>query len=256
MPFVQRNHRGEVTGLFANRQLGYAEEQLADDHPDVVAFRKAHPTPKELLEPLSVEDIRRLDADSKRIATEHDAIRQAIAAFHQGFSMLENALSALLYIMINQPKSQIAYAIYYSPTGFEARSDVVENALIQVATENAPLADLRPLWKEISDGLRRSRILRNAIAHGSPVTMNIRGTSHARYSPPAFDVIRVGRVIAKRQVPGLTANDITQGNRRLRRLRDCVDQVNRLIHAFYDGDPSLPRKYDSLRVSLTKFHSP
>ena len=35
MPFVQRNNAGEIVGQFANSQLGYAEEFLADDSPEL-----------------------------------------------------------------------------------------------------------------------------------------------------------------------------------------------------------------------------
>lgn len=37
MPYVQRS-AGLVTGIFANAQPGYAEEWLADDHAEVMAF--------------------------------------------------------------------------------------------------------------------------------------------------------------------------------------------------------------------------
>ena len=36
--WVQRDSNGQVNGLYANRQEGYAEEQLADTDPAVVAF--------------------------------------------------------------------------------------------------------------------------------------------------------------------------------------------------------------------------
>ena len=38
MPYVQRRS-GKIIGVYANAQPGYAEEHLADDHADVVAFR-------------------------------------------------------------------------------------------------------------------------------------------------------------------------------------------------------------------------
>lgn len=41
--FVERDAIGSVKGVYANPQPGYAEEELSDDHPDVVAFR--HPAP-------------------------------------------------------------------------------------------------------------------------------------------------------------------------------------------------------------------
>lgn len=43
--FVERDN-GVVIGVFANLQPGYAEEELPDDHPDVVAFvNRADPLP-------------------------------------------------------------------------------------------------------------------------------------------------------------------------------------------------------------------
>lgn len=38
MPYVSRNDAGNINGLFANLQPGYAEEFLPDDDPEVVAF--------------------------------------------------------------------------------------------------------------------------------------------------------------------------------------------------------------------------
>ncbi|GGU54019.1 hypothetical protein GCM10009504_08660 [Pseudomonas laurentiana] len=35
MPFVQRDESGRICGRFANKQLGYAEEFLPDDDPEL-----------------------------------------------------------------------------------------------------------------------------------------------------------------------------------------------------------------------------
>lgn len=58
MPFVQRV-AGVVTGVYANRQPGYAEEFLDDDHPDVAAYRNPPPAPVAQT-PLTNEDVERL----------------------------------------------------------------------------------------------------------------------------------------------------------------------------------------------------
>jgi hypothetical protein len=42
MPYVERRD-GKVTGLYANPQPGYAEEFLADDHAEAIAFRNPPP---------------------------------------------------------------------------------------------------------------------------------------------------------------------------------------------------------------------
>lgn len=39
MPYIQRDKQGKINGLYRLRQEGYAEELLADDHPEVVARR-------------------------------------------------------------------------------------------------------------------------------------------------------------------------------------------------------------------------
>lgn len=38
MAYVERNQENKVIGVYANAQPGYAEEYLADDHPDVLAY--------------------------------------------------------------------------------------------------------------------------------------------------------------------------------------------------------------------------
>ncbi len=39
MPFVQRDQNGTVTGVYANRQPGYAEEELAANHSEITVYR-------------------------------------------------------------------------------------------------------------------------------------------------------------------------------------------------------------------------
>ena len=41
MIYVSRDDQGAINGTFANLQPGYAEELLADDHPDLIAYRQA-----------------------------------------------------------------------------------------------------------------------------------------------------------------------------------------------------------------------
>jgi hypothetical protein len=45
MPYVQRDDEGNITGIFANPQPGFAEEYLPDDDPEVVAFLENQENP-------------------------------------------------------------------------------------------------------------------------------------------------------------------------------------------------------------------
>lgn len=46
MFYIQRDGQGKVSGVFANRQLGYAEEPLANDDPELIAFINPPPDPR------------------------------------------------------------------------------------------------------------------------------------------------------------------------------------------------------------------
>jgi hypothetical protein len=254
MPFVQRNWKGEVIGVYANPQT-YAQEVLPDDHPDVVAFREAHPVDPKLLVPPSPEDIESSHKAYLRVGEDHKLIAAGIVRFNKWFAELETALSALLYVLINKPDSKIAYAIYFSPTSFEARVTLVENSLIQIASENDKLAILIDLWKIAAVNLQRARRLRNAIAHGTPSTVVIGDKPFARLTAPAFDIIRIGRTIANRQIPGLTHNDIENGLNRVLRLNEAVDAFSRVVSEFHEGNPKLQERFAELEQSLTRLRS-
>lgn len=67
--FVERR-AGAVVGVYAVRQPGYAEEEIADDHPEVVAFRdRPSPAPRDLAA--------ELDALAARLARQ-DAIEAVL----------------------------------------------------------------------------------------------------------------------------------------------------------------------------------
>lgn len=52
MRYVQRDIVGKLVGHFANPQPGYAEEEVADDHPDIVAKHAPKPQRKSDLDAL------------------------------------------------------------------------------------------------------------------------------------------------------------------------------------------------------------
>ena len=48
MRYVERGLDGKVKGSFAGAQPGYAEELLADNHPDLVEYLNPTPTPAQV----------------------------------------------------------------------------------------------------------------------------------------------------------------------------------------------------------------
>jgi hypothetical protein len=200
----------------------------------------------------SPEEWERINADFERLRQEHEKLREAILAHRNVWAELEIALSALLYEVLRvQPRSsRIAYAIYYSPTGFEARSTLVDNAVIQLIAENAGLAALGSPWRLLCRQVDRARSIRNAIAHGTQTTLHIGDKRYARLTSPAFDVIRVARIISKGQVPGISADVLSDAVKRARRLCDCVDDVNRAVASFHDEPSAFDAHITSLKQRL------
>jgi len=56
MTWVQRNIGGIIIGAYANRQPGYADEQLSEDDPEVIAFQHPEATPAELANLARIEE--------------------------------------------------------------------------------------------------------------------------------------------------------------------------------------------------------
>jgi hypothetical protein len=134
---------------------------------------------------------------------------------------------------------------------------IVENALVEAISENPKLKPLsaKTHWPFLSEKFRTIRILRNGIAHGSLQNLEIRNNLYVRWVPPASDVIRIGRVLAKRQIPGLTAEDIGRGKRLLWPIIDCVNDLNLLLRASHRDVTAWSERYAGLEAHLRAVRS-
>ena len=48
--YVQRDEQGKVKGVYVNAQVGYAEEELVDSHPDILEYKKPKPLVSDALQ--------------------------------------------------------------------------------------------------------------------------------------------------------------------------------------------------------------
>jgi hypothetical protein len=145
----------------------------------------------------------------------------------------------------------VPYAIYYSPNGFDARAEIVDNVIQQMIRESEKLKDLSPLWKTLYEKFRATRKTRNAIVRGMPGNFAIRGkitpASHHRLGMSSeWDAtFRMAKYPAS---PDRTSK---QQLYKVCWLRERVDNVNRLLATLHeDGNPTLPEKFAALRAGL------
>lgn len=71
--FIERDETGKVKGIYAQRQPGYAEEEMADDAPELVAWRSARDNAARALSRLAEIDRISVRALREYVAAKADA---------------------------------------------------------------------------------------------------------------------------------------------------------------------------------------
>lgn len=72
--YVERGRDGEIKGVYAVPQKGYAEEELPDDHPEVLAYLNPPETP-----------VDRINHIEKANPITHRALRELILTIGEAF---------------------------------------------------------------------------------------------------------------------------------------------------------------------------
>lgn len=130
--FVQRDENNRVIGLFALFQEGFAEEELADNHPDVLAFLDPPPT---------IDDYRRaIEAHVDAVAGERNYSSGVSCASYKDSTTPQWAAEASAFIAWRDALWLYVYA----------ELDKVQNAQRPQPTIEAFIAELDPVeWPEI-----------------------------------------------------------------------------------------------------------
>jgi hypothetical protein len=183
-------------------------------------------------------------------------LHEAILIHMKNWSRLELSLSTLMFALLSTKgpnQSHIPYVIYYSPDGFDARQKIVDRVIRQFILENTACIPIAPHWNTINEQLGDARQIRNKVAHGAPLILCIRGKDYVRHCPPAFDINRLGNLIPKGTIPGLSIDDIRQANRIILKLIECIDSTSRAIGSFRKRGPaSLKKRLAELIICLQK----
>ncbi|HVI90517.1 MAG TPA: hypothetical protein VM659_19610 [Dongiaceae bacterium] len=231
MPYVQRNSKLEIVGLFANPQPGTAEEFVAEEHPEVQALRDEMGATEWPSQMPSTTEMRRMEREQQELLAEGAAMDTAIVYFLKAWSNLETSLSTLLYeaLDIRPRSSRVAYAIYYSAPGFEARLRLLTEVFDQLAAEQVELASFPAIWQRICQQMRLFRDTRDLVAHGARIVLAVEGRNAVRLTSPAHDAKRAGRTDPRGLAYGGSASDIVDAANRIAILQGDTDCINRLF---------------------------
>ena len=270
MAHIERDYGGNICGVSTNPQYNedgsLRTEELPDDHPEVVAFISRMPVLTQAH--MTKEDHDREDRQMKEAEADTSKLQELMLTYVQIWAELETALSALLYtvLAIEPRSSQIAYAIYYGLSGFDARMNTVGHALVQWLDErkDKELDVLRGHWETIADKLSTAKNKRNAIAHSTIQTLiytdgNGKRVRRALISPMPFDVIRIQREIKdKGKARGMDVNEFNMALRRMAELRAAIDALNHLIesHRRFGAAATLAKTMPKLEACVKALSSP
>ena len=252
MPYVQRNSKLEIIGLFSDPQPGLAEEYVAEDHPAVVAIRDEMGATEWPSQMPSTTEMRRMEREQQEIAADAKAMDAAIVHFLKSWSNLETSLSTLLYeaLDIKPRSSRVAYAIYYSAPGFDARLRLLTEVFAQLAAEQSELADFPAIWQAVSRRMTDFREIRNLVAHGARIVLAIDGRNAVRLTSPAHDAKRAGRPDPRGPAHGGSASDIIDAANRVASLQADIDHINKLFTRLHNRElPAFQHQLAELRKS-------
>ena len=185
-------------------------------------------------------------------------LREAILELLHTWADIETHFSVLLgEILGDVPRAPLlASAIYFAPSGIDARFRIVDGALTVAIRELDARDHVAALWARLLVSLNRSKNVRNAVAHGqiSLIIGNRKRRSQARLLPPAGDIFRLDEKIQRRQLPGLSSNDLRQSARKAYNLAEAVGEITRWLAAARRSDTDTSREIlagleDRLRTS-------
>jgi hypothetical protein len=240
MPYVQRNSKLEIVGLFSNPQPGLAEEFVAEEHPTVQALRDEMGATEWPSQMPSTTEMRRMEREQQEIGADNAAMDAAIVHFLKSWSNLETSLSTLLYeaLDIRPRDSRIAYAIYYSAPGFLARLKLLTEVFDQMAAERQELQGFPALWQAASQQMTVFRETRDLVAHGARIILAIEGRNAVRLTSPDHDAKRAGRPDPRGLAFGGAASDIIDAANRVALLQADIDRINRLFTLMHNREQS------------------
>lgn len=259
MPYAIRDIDGNLTGYTSGPQPGMPEEFLPDDHPEIIAYLQKFPIPTDFLKPTTRAETAKLNAEFERNRAEAHALQTLIPMYLAAWAELETAFSTLFYVIVNTnpPHSKVAYAVYYSLGGFDARIGMVRAAMNQLVEENPALSQSAAAWAALMCEAKEVKATRNSVAHGTILTVAHRNRRFTRLTSPPFDVNNVGRPLSKGSDVGLSAIQLEAHLKCLPLLVEAVDAMNRLIADFRQHGPrTLPQRLSELEDARSRLGSP
>jgi hypothetical protein len=176
-----------------------------------------------------------MSADSvTKLAQEHLALREAISQIVLAWSNIENDFMLVLQGVLNDPTGAIASAIYFAPASAEVRMKIVDRALDAHIEGSQYYERISRAWQHTLHAANRVKKTRNTVSHGQLVTVGWNGKNHIRLTAPLFNFRPFAAAHSKRQLPGLSSNDIRKSASKMAEVGQAVVLFVKVADAIHE----------------------
>ncbi len=177
-----------------------------------------------------------------KLSEDHKTICEGILSVTIGWASLENGVAIILESILGPSDNALGFAVYFTPGNAETRFDIVDHTLRAFIEGSPHEPAILKEWKHLFNKLNSTRQTRNKIIHGNITTTHVRGKNHVRLTPPIFDRQRMTAQWKGKQLPGMSAHDVTAAGTRISDLDKSVSLMNDAISAFKVGDTKALQK--------------
>lgn len=196
-------------------------------------------------------------AEIERLHAETKALREAITNITLTWSVVESAMALVLARTIHDQPGAFAFPIYFAPNNTETRFRIVDAAFLTLASASPHEAIILCHWRQLLVLLNRVKGVRNQISHGAITTIGVNNKNHVRLTAAMFDVDRIVPALRRRQLPGMSSNDIEQSIQKMGALRDIIDRFSAVAQAIHQADePTLLQKLAEIGEHLKTEYPP
>jgi hypothetical protein len=192
-----------------------------------------------------------------RLKAQSEEIHEGIVEITMAWSALESSMALLLRHILNDEDGGISSAIYFSPGSSDVRFKLVDAAFCELCgkakVDEEGYKLLIAPWAELMSLIGGVKGVRNKVAHGQIGTVFRFGRNHVRLTAPGFNFAPFVEAHRKRQLPGMSGQDIKQSAAKMWRIIKLIDlflPIAKAVHA--KDEATLQKAFSAAAASLTK----
>ncbi len=251
MPYVQRDKKGIVTGLFEHKLPEATMEFLEKDDPEIKDFYDRFPLSPQMIEALRpkstkelLEQHQKIEKEYNQLIEDHKALQNLIISLLGVWAEMETSFAGLLNVLLTGSREKLAFALYFSIRNFQTQMTVIQTLgeVLFPSEENSK--KVYKEWESVFNKIKKEvPEIRNRIAHGHIVQF-LHEKKHIRVLPPFFDFIKIEKSNAKAELPGVGQNEIYKSIKVIGLTSQFANRLSLIFKRSFEGEALALKEID------------